>query len=68
MVKYGIVTKYNGKYGYIVTEEGKIIDFCREDISFDKDIKVNDVVIFRIEEKNEELSIARNIKVYKKTL
>lgn len=56
----GIVKKYNGNYGEIKSELG-IIDFSKKDISLSKEIKENDIVEFRIEEKVGNIKLARNI-------
>lgn len=65
MKKIGIVTKYDGKFGLIKNEE-QIIEFLRKDISFDQEIFVGDVVEFRLEEKSDDLKLARHVNVIKR--
>lgn len=60
----GKVTKYNGKFGTIVTKDDDIVDFDIDDISFNQDIKVDDVVEFRLETRIPDIKIARNIIIY----
>ncbi len=65
MKKLGIVTNYNGCYGLIKTEE-EIVDFAIEDLSFNEEISIGDLVEFRIETKLSNLKLARNIRIVTK--
>ena len=49
-MKVGIITKYNGKYGTIKTEDIEV-DFEAKDISLGIDLKEGDKVIFRVEQR-----------------
>ena len=49
-MKIGIITKYNGKYGTIKTEDIEV-DFEAKDISLGIDLKEGDKVIFRVEKR-----------------
>lgn len=60
----GVVKNYNGNYGEIKSELG-IIDFEKKDISHNQEIKENDIVEFRLEEKVGNIKLARNIVVLK---
>ena len=59
----GIINSYNGKYGTIVTKNNEIIDFNTNDISFNQNIKIGDMVEFRLETRFPDIKIARNITV-----
>ena len=61
MVKQGIVTNYKGEYGCIITDNKEVYDFSKGDISFGKPLQVNDIVVFRAEDKGKELKLARNV-------
>ena len=61
MVKYGVVKDYNGRFGYILSSDNQRFDFSKEDISLNTHIKVNDYVVFRGEEKDKKLKLARNV-------
>lgn len=65
MKKIGIVTKYDGNYGLIITED-EIVDFSIDDLSFKEEISNGDLVEFRIETKTDELKLARNIRIIRK--
>lgn len=65
MKKIGIVTKYDGNYGLIITED-EIVDFSIDDVSFKEEISNGDLVEFRIETKTDELKLARNIRIIRK--
>lgn len=65
MKKIGVVTKYNGNYGLIITED-EIVDFSIEDLSFKEEISNGDLVEFRMETKSADLKLARNIRVVRK--
>ncbi len=65
MKKIGVVTKYNGNYGLIITED-EIVDFSIEDLSFKEEISNGDLVEFRMENKSADLKLARNIRVVRK--
>lgn len=65
MKKIGIVTKYDGNYGLIITED-EIVDFSIDDLSFKEEISNGDLVEFRIEKKTDELKLARNIRIIRK--
>lgn len=56
----GKVEEYNGKFGTIVTQDG-IVDFDVDDISFNQNINVGDIVEFRLETRIPNIKIARNI-------
>lgn len=56
----GKVEEYNGKFGTIVTQDG-VVDFDVDDISFNQDINVGDIVEFRLETRIHNIKIARNI-------
>ncbi len=60
MKKTGQIITYNGKYGTIISEN-KVIDFCKKDISFNQNLTVGDVVEFRIEYKENNILIAKNV-------
>ncbi len=60
MIKEGQITKYNGKYGTIKTNTIEV-DFKRQDISLDIDLKAGDTVVFRLEKRVPNIYIARNI-------
>ena len=62
MIKQGKVKKYNGKYG-LIESENEIIDFSSKDISLGQELKEEDIVEFRIEEKFPNIKIARNINI-----
>ena len=59
----GKVTKYNGKFGTIVTQDDDIVDFDFDDISFNQNINIDDVVEFRLETRIPNIKIARNIRL-----
>lgn len=61
----GLIKKFNGKYGTIITKNNKIIDFDAKDISFNQNIETGDIVEFRLENKGYNIYIARNIQVIK---
>ncbi len=61
----GIVNAYNGEYGTIVTKDDLVIDFSKEDISFNKKINVGDFVEFRLEERFPDIKLAKNIIIIK---
>lgn len=65
MKKIGVVTKYNGNYGLIITED-EIVDFSIDDLSFKEEISNGDLVEFRMETKSADLKLARNIRVVRK--
>lgn len=65
MKKIGVVTKYNGNYGLIITED-EIVDFSIDDLSFKEEISSGDLVEFRMETKSADLKLARNIRVVRK--
>lgn len=65
MKKIGVVTKYNGNYGLIITED-EIVDFSIEDLSFKEEISNGDLVEFRMETKSADLKLARNIRIVRK--
>lgn len=56
----GKVEEYNGKFGMIVTQDG-VVDFDVDDISFNQNINVGDIVEFRLETRIPNIKIARNI-------
>lgn len=62
-MKIGIITKYNGKYGTIKTEDIEV-DFEAKDISLGIDLKEGDKVIFRVEKRIPSIYLARNITIY----
>lgn len=62
-MKVGIITKYNGKYGTIKTEDIEV-DFEAKDISLGIDLKEGDKVIFRVEQRIPSIYLARNITIY----
>lgn len=65
MKKLGIITNYNGRYGLIKTES-EIVDFAIEDLSFNEDVSIGDLVEFRMETKLPNLNLARNIHIVTK--
>lgn len=67
MIAIGIVDSYNGEYGTIKIDQ-EIIDFEKKDISFNQEIKVGDIVEFRIEERFPNIKLARNINVIDLTI
>ena len=60
----GVVKNYNGSYGEIKSELG-IIEFDKKDISSNQELKIEDVVEFRVEEKTGNIKLARNISIIK---
>lgn len=60
MVLKGKVVEYNGKFGLIVSGEDTV-DFERNDISLEQQIKIGDTVEFRVEKNDYGIMIARNI-------
>ena len=65
MKSIGIINRYNGKYGTIKVDN-TLIDFEKKDISFNQDLKVNDIVEFRIEDRFPNIKLARNITLIEK--
>ena len=63
----GKINEYNGKYGTIMTQDNEFIDFDFEDISFNQNVNVGDIVEFRLEVKFPNIKIARNINVISDT-
>lgn len=61
MKMIGIVKSYNGKFGIIVTQDNYVVDFNKDDISFNQNIEVGSYVEFRVEIKPGGILIARNI-------
>jgi len=60
MKMVGVIESYNGEFGIIKSELG-FVDFEKKDISFLKELKVGDVVEFRIEKRFPDIMLARNI-------
>lgn len=60
----GVVKNYNGSYGEIKSELG-IIEFDKKDISSNQELKIEDMVEFRVEEKTGNIKLARNISIIK---
>lgn len=60
MKQIGKIRNFNGRYGFIETENS-IVDFSHKDISFNEKIKEGSIVEFRVEEKSKCLKLARNI-------
>ena len=59
----GIINSYNGQYGTILTKNNEVIDFEINDISFKQNIKIGNIVEFRLENRFPNIKIARNITV-----
>ncbi len=59
----GKINTYNGKYGTILTQDNELVDFDVKDISFNQNIKIGDIVEFRLEVKLSNIKIARNINI-----
>jgi len=60
MKQMGIINSYNGRYGTIV-KNNEIIDFEKDDISFNQPLNIGDCVEFRLEYKFPNIKLARNI-------
>ena len=60
-VIHGIVSEYNGRFGYIISDDNVRYDFAKDEISLVKPIQPDDSVIFRGEDHGRELKLARNI-------
>lgn len=64
MKAFGIIKSYNGRFGIIVSDIG-IVDFAKEDISFEQELLIGDVVEFRVEQRFPNIKLARNILLVK---
>lgn len=66
MKKVGKIIAFDGHYGVILDDEGKV-DFCYRDFSEGNQGEVFDLVLFRKEQREDDVQLAKNIKVIKKT-
>ncbi len=64
MKKIGRIIKYNGIFGRIAeAEENDFVDFSKKDVR-NQPVQVGDIVIYRKEEREPNLKLARYVKVY----
>ena len=67
MKKIGKVIQYDGHFGSIVNEKD-IIEFADKDISpGNENVDIGDLVEFREEKRDPNLTLARNVKILKKS-